>query len=200
LVREVLVSLLIEKPLTVLAPGTQKTGAPTCMRLKLATIYTDEFKPARIPEGMILVVDTREQKPLFTEPQDGLVVVAASLPHGDYSLQGFEDRFCIERKQVSDFYSYIGKERNRTTKKMEQFREIVSAGGFVGLVVEAAEADLLSGFVMSRVSPETARQALVSFEVRYGIHVYYSRSRRDISRWVLDRAIKFYRMQREVKH
>ena len=170
------------------------------MRLKPVTIYKDELKPARIPEGMILVVDTREQKPLFTEPHDGLVVVAASLSHGDYSLQGFEDRFCIERKQVSDFYSYIGKERNRTSKKMEQFREIVSAGGFVGLVVEAAEADLLSGFIMSRVSPETARQALVSFEVRFGIHVYYSRSRRDISRWVLDRAIKFYKVQREVNH
>ena len=170
------------------------------MRLKLATIYTDEFKPARIPEGMILVVDTREQKPLFTEPKDELVVVAASLPHGDYSLQGFEDRFCVERKRISDFYSYIGKERNRTTRKMEQFREMAFRGGFVGLVVEASEADLLTGFVMSRVSPETARQALVSFEVRYGLHVYYSRSRRDISRWVLDRAIKFYRMQREVSH
>jgi len=168
------------------------------MRLKPATIYTDALKLAKIPGGMILVVDTREQRPLFTEPTDELVVVAASLPHGDYSLQGFEDRFCIERKQVSDFYTYIGKERNRTTKKMEQFREIVSAGGFVGLAVEASEADLLSGFVMSRVSPETARQALVSFEVRYGVHLYYSRSRRDIERWILDRAVKFYRIAREV--
>ena len=198
MVREVLVSLLIEKPLTVLAPGTQKTGAPTCMRLKLATIYTDELKPARIPGGMVLVVDTREQRPLLTEPIDGLEMVSAALPYGDYSLQGFEDRFCIERKQVSDFYTYIGKERNRTTKKMEQFREIVSAGGFVGLAVEASEADLLSGFVMSRVSPETARQALVSFEVRYGVHLYYSRSRRDIERWILDRAVKFYKIAREV--
>ena len=57
---------------------------------------------------------------------------------------------------------------------------------------------ILTGYIMSRVSPETARQALVSFEVRYGLHVYYSRSRRDIARWVLDRAIKFYKLQREV--
>jgi DNA excision repair protein ERCC-4 len=147
---------------------------------------------------MILVVDTREQKPLFTDPTPDLVTVAASLPHGDYSLQGFEDRFCIERKQVSDFFTYIGKERDRTTKKMEMFRGIISAGGFVGLVVEASEADILSGFIMSRVSPEMARQALVSFEVRYGVHLYYSRSRRDIERWILDRAIKFYRIAREV--
>ena len=170
------------------------------MRLKPATIYTDELKPTKIPGGMILVVDTREQKPLFSNPHDDLVVVASSLPHGDYSLQGFEDRFCVERKQMSDFFSYIGKERNRTTRKMEQFREMIAAGGFVGLVVEATEADILTGFIMSRVSPETARQALVSFEVRYGVHLYYSRSRKDLKRWILDRAIKFYRIQREVNH
>ena len=169
------------------------------MKLRPTPMYVhDELKPARIPGGMVLVVDTREQRPLLTEPIDGLEMVSAALPYGDYSLQGFEDQFCVERKQVSDFYSYIGNERTRTTRKMEQFREIVSAGGFVGLAVEASEADLLSGFVMSRVSPETARQALVSFEVRYGVHLYYSRSRRDIERWILDRAVKFYKIAREV--
>ena len=171
------------------------------MKLRPTAIYVhDDLKPARIPDGFMLVQDTREQKPLFTDPPEGLDVVTGTLPHGDYSIRGFEDRFCIERKQMSDFYSYIGKERTRTARKLKEFRQMIGSGGFVGLVVEATEADLLTGFIMSRVSPETARQALVSFEVRYGIHVYYSRSRRDISRWVLDRAIKFYRMQREVSH
>jgi len=169
--------------------------------MKPTPIYMhDELKPARIPDGFILVQDTREQKPLFTCPVEGLEVVTDTLPYGDYSIRGFEDSFCVERKQISDFYSYIGKERHRTTRKMEQFRDMACHGGWVGLVVEATEADLLTGYIMSRVSPETARQALVSFEVRYGVHVYYSRSRRDIMRWVLDRAIKFYRIQREVTH
>jgi ERCC4-type nuclease len=172
------------------------------MKLKPTALYTDELKPARIPEGFILLQDTREQKPLYSigsgNEVEGMEVATATLACGDYSVKGFENKFCIERKQISDFYTYIGKERDRTTHKMEQFREMVSRGGWVGLVVEATEADLLTGYVMSRVSPETARAALVSFEVRYGIHVYYSRSRRDISRWVLDRAIKFYKIQREV--
>lgn len=171
------------------------------MKLRPTPIYVHhDLKPARIPQGFILVQDTREQKPLFTGSQQGVEVVTDTLPYGDYSIRGFEESFCIERKQVSDFYAYIGRERNRTTRKMEQFREIVSSGGFVGLVVEATEADLLTGYVLSRVSPETARQALISFEVRYGVHMYYSRSRRDIRRWVLDRAVKFYRIQREVMH
>lgn len=166
------------------------------MRLTLPTIHRDTLKLPRIPDGFILLQDTREQKPLFidgTFPE--LVIVTTTLNQGDYSIRGFEDKFCIERKQISDFYGYIGKERIKTTEKMEKFKGME----WVGLVVEASEADLLTGFIMSKVSPETARQALVSFEVRYGVHVYYSRSREDIARWVLDRAIKFYKIQREVR-
>lgn len=171
-------------------------------RLKLQPIYIheNELKPFRIPEGLVLIQDTREQKPLFSCPPDGLEVVTDTLHFGDYSLKGFEEKFVIERKQISDFYSYIGKERNRTVRKMEEFREIVQSGGFVGLVIEITEADLLAGYIMSRISPETARQALVSFEIRYGVHVYYSKSRENIARWIVDRAIKFFKVQREVSN
>jgi ERCC4-type nuclease len=167
------------------------------MKLK-PTLSESELKPFKIPEGFVLVQDTREQKPLFDQPLDGLTLVTDTLPFGDYSLRGFEDKFCVERKQISDFFTYIGKERDRTRRKMKEFRNITSSGGFVGLVIEALESDLLGGYVLSRISPETARQALVSFEVRCGVHVYYSRSRDDIRRWTLDRAIKFYKVQREV--
>lgn len=34
---------------------------------------------------------------------------------------------------------------------------------------------------------------------QYGAHIYYSKSRKDIARWILDRAIKFYRVMREAK-
>jgi ERCC4-type nuclease len=168
--------------------------------MKLNPIYfnSSNLKQPKIPDGFVLVQDTREQRPLFSDPSDGLTVVNDTLYLGDYSIQGFEDKFVVERKQISDFYSYIGRQRERTVRKMQEFRRVVSRGGYVALVVEASECDLLCGYIMSRVSPETARQALVSFEVRYGVHCYYSKSRTDIARWVLDRAIKFYRIMREI--
>jgi ERCC4-type nuclease len=155
------------------------------------------LKPSVVPDGFALVVDTREQRPLFVNTPGDFNVTTDTLHYGDYTIRGFENIFAIERKKMSDFYSYIGKERDRTIKKMMCFREMVSSGGFVGLVIEASESDVLSGYLMSRVSPETARQALVSFEIRYGVHIYYSKSRYDIARWILDRAIKFYRVMRE---
>lgn len=170
------------------------------MKLTPINIHSYSLKPFNLPEGFVIVQDTREQRPLFDHPQDGLEVVKDTLHYGDYSIRGFETMFTVERKQISDFYSYIGKERDRTVKKMEQFKEIVSCGGFVGLVIEASECDVLSGYIMSRVSPEVARQALVSFEVRYGVHCYYSNYRKDIARWVIDRAVKFYRVMRESKN
>jgi ERCC4-type nuclease len=177
------------------------------MRLRsTATMNAFVGRPLRsvaVPDGFVLIQDTREQQPLFnrteaTELPEDMVVVPGALNHGDYSVKGFEDRICFERKRLSDLYSYIGKERQRTLAKMQQFLKMVLDGGFVGLVVEAEEASVLTGYAMSRVSPEAARQALVSFEVRYGIHVYYSRCRDNIRRWILDRAVKFYNIQREV--
>lgn len=154
------------------------------------------LKPFVFPAGFILIQDTREQLPLFPENAipDGLQIENRCLRDGDYSVLGLENMVAFERKQVSDFFGYIGKERDRTTKKMQRFREIANRGGFVGLVVEACESDLFQGYHMSNVPTEVVRQSLVSFEVRYGVHCYLSRSRADISRWLLDRAIKAYRM------
>lgn len=167
------------------------------MKLNYTQIQFNNLKPIKVPSGFRLIVDTREKRPLFGDWLSDLDIVTDTLHHGDYSIRGFEDRFAIERKQISDFYTYIGREHDRTVKKMEEFRDMVAAGGFAGLVIEASENDLLAGYLMSRVSPEVARQALVSFEIRYGVHCYYSKSRKDIERWIMDRAIKFYRVMRE---
>jgi len=145
-----------------------------------------------------MCVDTREQRPLFKPPPSGLPTVRKKLDHGDYAIKGFEEMFVVERKQMSDFYGYIGKERKKTVKKMEGLKGIVDSGGFVGLVVEASEEDIFFGYVMSKVSPEVARQALCSFRIRSGVHTYFNRSRECIERWVLDNAIKFYKVKREV--
>lgn len=162
-------------------------------------ITPGKMKPYKFPAGFVMIVDTREQLPLFTptDHPEGLCVLQKALKNGDYSIKGYEHLFAIERKQVSDFFGYCGKERTRTTMKMERFRDMVQAGGFVGLVIEATESDLLSGYYRSTLSAEVIRQTLVSFEIRYHINIFYSRSRADIARWMLDRAIKFYRISLE---
>lgn len=160
----------------------------------------DEDWKFSIPDDFILIQDTREQKPLFDPASlpPNLTVINKALKDGDYSIKGFEHLFAIERKQMSDFYSYITSERTKTLNKMRRFRGIKESGGWVGLVIEETELSLFQGHQFSRVTKEHVRGSITSFEIRYGVHVYYSDSRTQIARWCLDRAIKFYNVMREI--
>ena len=154
------------------------------------------LKPYKIPAGFVLVQDTREQSPLFTDPPRGLNILRATLHYGDYSIKGFEDRVGFERKQMSDLYSYVGKERKRTVKKLEQLREL----DFAALIVESSFEDLKIPYsYSSRITPEMIRQFIVSVNVRYKVHVYCDRDRRNLEQYLLDRAIKYFNIQREVR-
>jgi len=150
------------------------------------------FKPTDIPPGFVLVRDTREQLPLFTRTK-GLTVKVDTLHHGDYTIDGFQDQFAIERKQESDFYSYIGKERKKTIIKLGK----LSTFKFAALVVEGLNIDdLCVQSAYSTLTPEHVRGFLVSISVRYGIHFFAHRDRKMIERWILDRSVKFYNMMR----
>lgn len=164
---------------------------------KLRNIYlsrTKEFKPYSFPEGFVLIIDTREQLPLFDSRPKGLNLIHKKLDNGDYSILGFEDKFTIERKGMSDFYSYIGSERKKTQAKMEKFKLY----DFVSIVIEDTEDDLYFGNQFSKLKPDHVKGALISFRIRYNIHVYFNNDRRMIERYVLDHAIKFYNIMRGV--
>ena len=66
------------------------------MKLKNIEIINNGLKPFKIPSGLVLMQDSREQQPLFAAPQDSLEVVSGTLPHGDYSIKGFEQNFVID--------------------------------------------------------------------------------------------------------
>lgn len=153
-----------------------------------------KLKPYKFPDGMVMIQDTREQIPLFTRIPKGLTIASAKLDDGDYSIKGHESTFCIERKMISDLITYCTSERDKTTRKMERFK----AMEWVGLVIEARESDIMRPYEWSAVSPEAIRQALVSFSIRYNVHVYINANRENIARWVLDHMIKYYKVKREL--
>lgn len=182
------------------------------MKLNRKPFAPPKLSPLKIPDGLIILQDNREQRPLFRSERavrdnlpytsvggDDILVIDESGPDGDYTIKGFEHLFAVERKQMSDLCSYIGVERSdKTEPKMERFRDIVRDGGFAALVVEASHEDISLGYHHSRVHPNSLMGSLSSFAVRYGVHCYYQRDRELMARQVLDWMIKFYKMQREV--
>jgi len=152
------------------------------------------WKPTVVPDGFILVIDTRERKPFFTPLPKGLTAVRLALDRGDYSVLGFERFVAVERKQLSDFLQYVGKDRLRTIGKLESLKSCFWAG----LVVECSEEDLyVPEMCGSCLSPEHIRGFLKSLRVRYGVHFYCNRDRAACERWVLDSLAEAYKVLRE---
>ena len=136
--------------------------------------------------------DTREQRPLFARVPKGLTICSTTLHDGDYSIRGFTDKICFERKAI-DIFTYCTSEQEKTKRKMERFKFFQ----FVGLIIEMKESELFQFQVHTKVHPESIRGALTSFEVRYGVHIYYG-NRENCARWMLDRMVKFWNVAHEV--
>jgi ERCC4-type nuclease len=156
-----------------------------------------ELKPTIIPDGFVLLQDTREQRPLFARIPKGLTIQSATLHDGDYGIKGFP-LFAIERKFIGDLFPYCSSERDKTVAKMKRFRSMVDAGGWVGLCIEEKESTVYQHQNFTQVSPETVRGAIISFAIRYHVNVYFAGNREHASRWILDHACRFYKMVHEV--
>jgi len=136
------------------------------------------------PKGFILIIDSREQLPLFTGSlPKGLLVIRDTLPIGDYSVRGFESQITIERKTIPDLLGCLGNDRERFKRELE-------------ISVEGTEDELLQFHDFSLMHPEAVRQSIVSIRLRYNTHWYFG-SREKIERYILDHLIKFFRIKRE---
>ena len=160
-----------------------------------------KIKPTAFPPDFMLIIDTREQKsPLFlSKPPKDLVIVRSTLHDGDYSVKGFEDKFCIEKKYSGDLFSYCSSEMvSKTIPKMLRFQEMIQAGGWVGLVIEDTMSNIYKWQEHTNIHPESVRGALVSFAIRYGVHVHFAGNRANTARWILDHAVKWFNVQKEL--
>lgn len=164
---------------------------PRSLQDKYSHPYT--LKPTEFPPNFALVVDTREQRPLFPRIPKGLTICSAMLKNGDYSVLGFENLICFERKGISDLFPYCSTEREKTLAKMKRFATME----FVALVIESRESDVYQHQQFTKVHPEVIRGALTSFQIRYGVHVYMG-SREQCARYILDCATKFWKVKHSI--
>lgn len=140
-----------------------------------------------------MLVDTREQKPLFDPPPKGLTVIRTKVDVGDYTVEGYEDRVSVELKRLSDFDSFMGSERIRKT--LPKLRRM-GAMDWSALVINISEAKLFGKRRYGKMTREHARGFLKKVSVRYGIHVYWTASREKAERYVLDHLCYAYEIMK----
>ena len=118
--------------------------------------------------GFTIIIDTREQR-----PYDFPGAEKRTLPTGDYSIVGLEDRVTIERKSKADAYGSLGNGRARFRKEWERLAEF----DYAAVVIE----DSVPGFMCrpsySKMSPKSAIGSLLAWSVKYQVPVFFAGDR-----------------------
>jgi ERCC4-type nuclease len=114
-------------------------------------------KAREVLKDMVIVVDTREQRP-FRFANTDILVITNTLTTGDYSLRGFTDKVAVERKEYGDFLNCVARQRQRFMAEMDRLRAIP----YRLLVIETDFSNIAAGnHPMIRVNPESAVGTIV---------------------------------------
>lgn len=140
-----------------------------------------------------IIFDTREQKPLdFSNlPIRGvkqLEVERATLKTGDYTIKGFEDSVCIERKSVGDLYGTLFQGRDRFEKEMERMLSFKHKY----LVIESTPFGFAQYMEYHRDMRQfnSAFSSLMTWAERYGLKVRWCKTPAGTAEYVARLALK----------
>jgi len=123
-----------------------------------------------------IIVDTREQQPWHFQSFANVVTISQKLDTGDYTLKGFEDVLCIERKMsVPELAKNIIEKR--FTKELERMSDFHHS--FLILEFDYKHIDNfpngcgLPQKVKSkiRITPQFIMKRLAEIQVNYDVHI-----------------------------
>ena len=117
---------------------------------------------------MIIIQDTREQKPWDFKPH-GWKVEVAKLDTGDYSIKGLEDKVSIERKSIHDFVNTMFHAKQRFAKEVDRLRVLP----YRIIVVEGDLIDVVQHRYRSRVHPNAVIGMMNYLNIAGGIEVKF---------------------------
>ena len=119
---------------------------------------------ARSDDLPVLLVDTREQRPLqFSH----LPAESATLYTGDYSVRGLEEIFAVERKSLADLAGSLTRERDRFMREMHRLRGY----RFPYLLAIGDDMELSRLIAQGRLKLQQVEHSLRAIQSRYGVHV-----------------------------
>lgn len=145
-----------------------------------------------------ILVDTREQTPL---PFSRLVPTRrATLYPGDYSIEGLEGLFAVERKSLADLVGTLighrdladGSRRNARDRLVEELLAM-SGHRFRCVAVTAPRAAVEEHRYQSRIDPRNVVGMVASIEAWTGVPFKFFADADEAARWIAVEALHFWR-------
>ncbi len=111
-----------------------------------------------------LTADAKQKnKPLIVP------VKSVHLVTGDYSIEGYEDVICIERKSKEDLYATLRDGEHRDRFKREHER--MTSYAFACVVIESSWEDLIENPPANcQLNPKTVWRTFQKWRLRYGVN------------------------------
>jgi DNA excision repair protein ERCC-4 len=148
-------------------------------------VAVKDKSPYKAP--FVIAVDTREQRPLDFP---GFAVMRKTLPTGDYSMQGFEDRIAIERKSKTDAWGCVADGRARFERCLGRLGQLERAA----VVIECSLSEFqVPPARVERVNAAMAVGSYLSWMVQFRVPVIWCDNREFAARVVVRLLASFYK-------
>ncbi len=141
-----------------------------------------------------IVVDTREQLPLWTKK-----IERKKLDIGDYSIKGYENQIAIERKSLGDLFGTLSGGHKRFKKELmkslglEYFAIVID-----GTYTQIQKKDF-KGSYFSRMKGYVILKILFTLHVKYRINVFFASNRCESKRIIKSLFNSYINNKKKVK-
>ena len=149
-------------------------------------------KPAsQKPQEPLLVIiqDTRETLPLDFSRFKGVATVRQGLKTGDYSIVGYEDSVCFERKSVQDLVGTLIGGHERFLRELDRMRDFDEKY----ILVEHTPTILFNyclkhGWLKKF---DTIIQSLLAYACHYDVRVRFCKDREDMAQYIVKKSREY---------
>lgn len=140
-------------------------------------------------KNITIIEDTREQTPLDFSGIRGVESVRKGLKTGDYSIEGYEDKICFERKSVGDLVGTLIGGHERFLREMDRMKDYEVK--YILVEHTAGTVYRYCDKMGWEYKFDTIIQSLLAYAYHYRVRVRFCKSREDMAKYIVDKSKEF---------
>lgn len=143
-----------------------------------------------------ILFDTREQDSLDFSGFRDVESIRQGLKTGDYSLQGFEDKLCFERKSVADLVGTLIGGHERFLREMERMKPFEEKY----ILIEHSPTVLYNYCAQHgwQKKFDVVMQSLLAYAYHYHVRVRFCKDREDMAKYIVKKIKEFLKEKRPI--